>query len=110
MKFYFLYLGVILFVMCTFQDLDDTGLLKGFQGLVEKPSVAENVVSLLNKVLDNKYSTSKGIQVQELLTWNFWPDIIKIFGENLKYDTGQTCCLNNIFIGSVIYLAIKVDL
>ena len=67
------------------QDMDDTGLLTGFQGLVEKPNVAENVVSLLNKVLDTKYSTPKRIQVKELLTWNFWPDIIKIFGESFKY-------------------------
>ena len=67
------------------QDLDDAGLLKGFQGLLEKPSVAENALSHLNKVLDSKYSASKGIQVQELLTWSFWPDIIKIFGETFKY-------------------------
>ena len=48
--------------------------------------MADNaIVSLLNKVLDNKYSASKNIQVQELITWNLWPDIIKIFGEGFKY-------------------------
>ena len=72
-----------MYAIIVLQDLDDTGLLTGFQGLVEKPNVAENVVSLLNKLLDNKYSTFERIQVHELLTWNYWPDIIRIFGENL---------------------------
>ena len=77
--------NLYLLVVCAIvilQDLDDTGLLTGFQGLVEKPNVAENVISLFNKVLDNKYSTSEGIKVHELLTWNLWPVIIKIFGES----------------------------
>ena len=68
------------------QDLDDTGLT-GFQKLVENPNVTKNVVFLLNKVLQNKYpkfSTSKVIEVQELLTWKLWPDIIKIFGERFR--------------------------
>ena len=73
------------------QDLDDTGLLEGFQGLLDKPSVAENALSRLNKVLDNKYSASKGIQVQELLTWNIWPDIIKIFSKGFKYVLCTGC-------------------
>ena len=69
------------------QDLDDVGFLTEFQKLVEKKSVAENVVSLLNKVLCNKYpkfSTLKRIQVHDLLTWNFWPDVIKIVGKPCK--------------------------
>ena len=70
------------------QDLDDTRYLTGFEKLVEKTSVAENVVTLFNKVLHNKYpafSTYKKVEVQELLNWNFWPSIIKIFGKILWY-------------------------
>ena len=69
------------------QDLDDIGVLTALQKLVEKRRVAENVVSLLNKVLHNKYpkfSSLKKIPEQELLTWNFWPEIIKIFGKIFK--------------------------
>ena len=73
--------------MISFQDLDHGGLLTGFQNLVEKPKLAENVVSLLNKVLENKYSTSKSVEVQDLLIWNLWPDIIKIFGKSFKCFT-----------------------
>ena len=63
---------------------DDTGYLTGFQKLVEKTGVAENVVSLFNKLLHNKYpkfTTSKTIHIQDLLSWSIWPDIIIIFGK-----------------------------
>ena len=77
-----------MFAIIVLQNLDDAGFLSGFQQLVEKKSVTKNVVSLLNKVLHNRYpnfSTSKEIQAQELLTWKLWPDFIKIVGKTCKY-------------------------
>ena len=87
---YFMY-SLFLLIICAIvvlQNLNDAGFLSGFQQLVEKKRVAKNVVSLLNKVLHNKYpnfSTSKEIQAKELLTWKFWPDFIKTVGKTCKY-------------------------
>ena len=66
------------------QDLDDARFITVLQKLVEKSSLAVNVVTLLNKILHyqySNYSASKTIQIQDLLKGNFWPDTIKTFGE-----------------------------
>ena len=84
-----------MYLIAILQDSDHAGLFIGFQSLLENPKVAENIVSLLNKVLLNKhpnFSISKTIQVQELLSWNAWPDIIKTFGKNLNISMYIITC------------------
>ena len=91
--------------MCfaTLQDLEDTRFLTWLQKLVEKSKLAENVLLLLNKALHNKYpkfSTSKQFQVQELLSWNFWPEIIKIFG---KFKLLMVQCFTHTYVFMYAY-------
>ena len=66
--------------------MDDNEYVTGFEKAIETTSVPENILSLFNKFLHKKYamfSTCKKIEVLELLNWNFWPDIIRIFGKSL---------------------------
>ena len=80
----YVYALLLLYIITILQDLDDARFVTVLQKLVGKSSLAVNVVTLLNKILHNRYSNysaSKTIQIQDLLKGNFWPDIIKTFGK-----------------------------
>ena len=66
------------------KELDQTDLLIELQRLIKDPLLSDKVLSLLNKLLNNKYpkfADSKKLQIQEILAWKLWPNFVKILGE-----------------------------
>ena len=66
------------------QEFDQSELLTELQRLIKDPSLSDKVLSLLNKLLNNKYpkfADLKTLQIQEILAWKLWPNFIKMFGK-----------------------------
>ena len=75
-------MSIIIMFVCSY--LQDSELAHSFEEMAKNNNFSSKLLRLFDKILLIKYpnfNTTKKVTILEVLEWELWPTVIKIFGE-----------------------------